>query len=155
MNVFALILFIALSLAAGLGGVWFQPGQWYELIAKPSWTPPDAVFPVAWTLLYVLMGVAAWLAWRRSGWKSPHKLFVFQLILNAGWSWLFFGLHRTGWALAELGLLWLAILAVTVGFWRIRPAAGALMLPYAGWVAFAAALNFRIWQLNGGVLPLG
>ena len=155
MNYAILILFIAMALAAGVAGAWFEPGLWYSLMTKPWWTPPDAVFAPVWTVLYVLMGTAAWLAWRRSGWSGAHNLFVVQLVLNAGWSWLFFGLHRTGWALAEIGLLWLAILAVTVGFWRIRREAGVLLLPYLTWVAFAAVLNFRLWQLNGGGLPFG
>lgn len=155
MNYATLILFVALSLAAGLVGAWFEPGLWYALMNKPWWTPPDAVFAPVWTLLYVVMGTSAWLAWRRSGWSGAHWLFVLQLVLNAGWSWLFFGLHRTGWALAEIGLLWLVILAVTVGFWRIRREAGLILLPYLAWVAFAAALNFRLWQLNGGGLPFG
>jgi tryptophan-rich sensory protein len=109
------------------------------------------VFAPVWSALYLLMGVAAWLVWRRGGFAGAPValgLFVFQLALNALWSYLFFGAHQPGFAFAEIVLLWLVILATMIGFWRITAAAGALMLPYLCWVSFAAALNFAIWRLN-------
>lgn len=150
----ALLLFLVVALLAGFIASQFEPGTWYEHMNKPAWTPPDAVFMPVWLILYVLMGVAAWLVWERRGMTGAHGLFFVQLALNAGWSWLFFGLHRPGWAFGEILLLCLAVFATLVAFWRHRPAAGALMLPYAAWLAFAAALNYELWRLNGGGLPL-
>lgn len=152
MRYLVLVLFMAACLLAGFIGSQFEPGTWYELMNKPAWTPPDAVFMPVWITLYVLMGLAAWLAWERGGLGGAHALFFAQLVLNAGWSWFFFGLHRTGWALGEMIVLWLLVLAATVAFWRRRPAAGALMLPYLFWLAFAAALNYELWRMNGGGL---
>jgi benzodiazapine receptor len=97
------------------------------------------------------MGVAAWLVWRRGGFRahrSALSLFLVQLVINALWSWLFFAWHRGALAFFDIGLLWLLIVATVVFFWRARPVAGALLLPYLLWVSFAAALNFSVWQLN-------
>ncbi len=106
-----------------------------------------------WTALYVMMAIAAWRVWRRKGflpaWR-PLGLFLLQLLLNAGWTFLFFGLHQPGWAFAELVCLWLAIVATTRAFERIDGLAAWLMAPYLGWVTFAAALNAAIWTLNRG-----
>lgn len=146
-----LVLWLAASLAAGWAGSRFMPGEWYAALAKPAWTPPDAVFGPVWTALYVMMGVAAWLVWRKAGFAGARAalgLFVAQLVLNALWSYVFFGLHRAGAAFAEIVVLWLVILATAVGFWRVRPAAGVLLIPYAAWVTFAAGLNYQIWRLN-------
>lgn len=142
--------FVALALLTGFVGSQAEPGVWYALMNKPTWTPPDWVFAPVWIALYVLMGVAAWLVWLARGWHATHWLFIGQLVLNAGWSWLFFGLHRTGWALGEIGLLWLAVLVMMAGFWRVRPLAGALIAPYWIWLTYAAALNYELWRLNGG-----
>lgn len=152
MKYVALASFIVISLFAGFFGSQFEPGIWYALMSKPPWTPPDWVFAPVWTTLYVLMGFAAWLVWRARGWHGSHWLFAGQLVLNAGWSWLFFGLHRTGWALGELGVLWLVVLAMMAGFWRVRPAAGALLVPYVVWLSYALVLNHELWRLNGGGL---
>ena len=108
-----------------------------------------------WTLLYVLMGVAAWLVWRRVGWSGARLalgLFILQLVLNAAWSWLFFGLHRPDLAFVDICALWGLILAVTVLFGRVDRVAGALLVPYLAWVGFAAVLNFTLWRLNAGAL---
>jgi len=146
-----LVLWLAASLAAGWIGSRFMPGEWYASLAKPAWTPPSAVFGPVWTALYVLMGVAAWLVWRKAGFSGAPValgLFVTQLALNALWSYLFFGAHRPGAAFAEIVVLWCVILATAIGFWRIRPAAAALLIPYLCWVGFASALNFQLWRLN-------
>lgn len=146
-----LIAWVVASLAAGWIGSQFMPGEWYASLAKPAWTPPDAVFAPVWTVLYVLMGVAAWLVWRKVGLSLatvPLVLFIVQLALNALWSYLFFGAHRPMLAFFEIVVLWLVILLTLVGFWRIRPLAGALLLPYLCWVGFASALNFELWRLN-------
>jgi tryptophan-rich sensory protein len=143
---------LALCLAAGGIGSLFTPGEWYAALAKPDWTPPGVVFAPVWTALYVLMAIAAWLVWRQAGFARaliPLAVFIDQLLLNALWSFLFFGQQQPFWALVDIIALWLAILATSVLFSRVRPIAGALLLPYLGWVTFAAALNFEIWRLNG------
>jgi tryptophan-rich sensory protein len=109
------------------------------------------VFGPVWTALYILMGVAAWLVWREHGFRGSSPalwLFIGQLALNAAWSWMFFGLNRPGLAFAEILVLEAAIVWTLVLFWRLRPAAGALLVPYALWVAFASVLNLRLWRLN-------
>lgn len=130
----------------------FMPGEWYAGLAKPAWNPPNWLFGPVWTVLYILMAVAAWLVWRRQGLAGaalPLLVFVVQLVLNAMWSWLFFGLQRPGVALAEILVLWVAILVTILLFFRVRSVAGILLIPYLLWVSFAAVLNFTIWRLNG------
>ncbi len=139
--------------AAALGGIATGPeiDGWYRTLEKPSWQPPPWVFGPVWSVLYLLMAVAAWLVWRRSGFRDaavPLSLFAVQLILNVAWSWIFFRLEMPGWAWLELVVLWLAIVVTTWAFFRRTSAAGGLMLPYLAWVTFAGALNFAIWRLN-------
>ena len=125
--------------------------EWYPHIAKPSWTPPGAVFGPVWSVLYILMGVSAWLIWRNStGLTRRRALLIFatQLALNGVWSFLFFGLRNPGWAALEIVLLWSAIVATIFAFARISRIAAGLLLPYLVWVSFAAALNFAVWNLN-------
>jgi tryptophan-rich sensory protein len=124
---------------------------WYDQLAKPSWTPPGWVFGPVWTALYLMMAAAAWAVWWHEGLRGallPLGIWLAQLLLNGAWSVIFFGLHQPGWALAELVVLWAAILVTLVAFWRVVPAAGWLMVPYQLWVTFAGALNFAIWRLN-------
>ena len=150
-QVTGLIFWLAAALAAGLVGSQFLPGAWYADLVKPSWNPPNTIFAPVWTLLYLMMGTAAWLVWREAGFaraRGALALFFLQLVLNALWSYLFFGAHVMGWALLEIGLLWLAIVATAVAFRRHVPGAGLLLVPYAAWVAFAAVLNFTLWHLN-------
>lgn len=149
-SLIALSVFFLLSFAAALFGAQFPPGDWYAQLVKPSWNPPDWIFAPVWTILYAAMAVAAWLVWREvtSERRAPLAVWTLQLVLNALWSWIFFGLHRPGWAAIEIGLLWLAILATTILFWRVRRVAGALLLPYLVWVSFAAVLNVALWWLN-------
>jgi tryptophan-rich sensory protein len=123
----------------------------FRELRKPAGTPPPAVFGPAWTVLYLLMGIAAWLVWREGITRKTAValgLFAAQLALNFAWSLIFFGQQRIGIALVEIAVLWLFILATIVAFWRVRPAAGALLLPYLAWVGFAAYLNAGIWRLN-------
>ena len=146
-----LILWIAVSMAAGGIGSRFMPGEWYASLVKPSWNPPSSVFAPVWTTLYVLMGIAAWLVWKKVGFSGARwalGLFLVQLVLNALWSYLFFGAHNPGLALVEIVALWLTILVVAVGFWRVSVPAGVLLVPYLCWVGFASALNFQLWRLN-------
>ena len=147
----ALALFVGVAFLPALVGARFVPGQWYLELAKPSWTPPGWLFGPVWTFLYLTIGVAAWLVWRRVGFRgAPTAWWAWgsQLVLNAAWSWLFFGLRAPGAALLEICALLAAIAATVIAFGRIRPAAAWLLLPYSVWVAFATALNAAIWRLN-------
>ena len=105
-----------------------------------------------WTVLYVMMGVAAFLVWRKGleehGVQLALAVFLGHLVLNGLWSILFFGMQSPGWALWEIGLLWIAIGATVVLFWRVSPVAGALLLPYWAWTSFATVLNASLWWLN-------
>lgn len=147
-----LIAFFAVCFGAAWLGSWFtRPAltPWYAELAKPSWTPANWVFAPAWTTLFALMAIAGWLVWRQAGIGSiPLKLFAIQLVLNVTWSGLFFGLKSPPAAMIEIVILWLAILATTIAFWRVDRLAGWLFLPYLIWVAYAATLNFSIWRLN-------
>ncbi len=154
-NLLALFVAVATPLAAGgLGSVATVRAvpTWYQRVKKPSWMPPSRLFAPVWTLLYTLMGTAAWLVWR-VGWERPEvqsaeRLFAAQLALNALWTPLFFGRRAFGLALVELVLLWNLILATLVQFYRIRPLAGLLLAPYLLWVTYAATLNAGVWWLN-------
>jgi tryptophan-rich sensory protein len=142
---------LAFTFLAPLAGFRARPDGWYRALSKPSWNPPPWLFGPVWTLLYTLMAVAAWMVWRQGGWARealPLALYVAQLALNAAWTPIFFGAHRIGLALADVALLWLAILATLVAFAMTTPVAGLLLVPYLAWVTFASALNFQLWRLN-------
>ncbi len=143
---------IVCFIAAAIGGAAsVQAGPFYTELVRPDWAPPPSLFGPVWSVLYALMGIAAWLVWRVDGIgaaKSALTLFVVQLALNALWSWLFFGWQRGGLAFADILLLLVLIVATVIAFWRIRPLAGALLVPYLMWVSFASALNYAVWQLN-------
>jgi benzodiazapine receptor len=143
-------------IAAAIGGAAsVQAGPFYAQLVRPDWAPPPSVFGPVWTVLYALMAIAAWLVWRVGGFRAARfalTLFLVQLALNALWSWLFFGWHRGGLAFADILVLWPMIVATLIAFWRIRPFAGALLVPYLLWVSFASALNYSVWRLNPQVL---
>jgi len=142
---------LALCLAAAAPGGFFMPGEWYAQLQKPSWNPPAWIFGPVWTALYAMMAVAAWLIWRRGGFAAqrvPLAVFLLQLLLNALWSPLFFGLHNPALAFAEIMLLWLAVICTLLVFWQVQRGAGLLLVPYLAWVTFAAVLNFTLWRLN-------
>lgn len=153
---------IGVCLAVGwIGSNVTEPAlvDWYPSLRKPAWTPPDIAFPIVWTVLYVLMGVAAWLVWRRlqaapaapqagaRHWLPP-LLFALQLALNSLWSTLFFGWRAPGIASAEILLLIAAIVATMAAFRRVSRPAALLLAPYLMWVVYAAALNLAIWRMN-------
>jgi benzodiazapine receptor len=142
--------FVAATFGAAATGAIFQPGAWYRLLAKPGWTPPDWLFPVAWTVLYIAMAVAAWrVAYAGSPWTFPAlALWSTQIVLNALWSPVFFGLRRIGAALVVIVFLWLAVAATTAAFLVVDDIAGMLMIPYLAWASYAGALNFAIWRMN-------
>lgn len=159
-NVLGLIGWLALSFAAAAIGAIasIDAGEFYASLSRPSWAPPASVFGPVWTTLYALIGIAAWLVWQlRANAKVRAALVLFgvQLALNALWSWLFFGWRLGAAAFFEVLLLWLAIAATLVAFWRIRPLTGALLLPYLAWVTFASALNYAVWQMNPALLGTG
>jgi translocator protein len=144
----SLLVFLLLAFGAGFIGSRFMPGDWYADLVKPPFNPPNWVFAPVWSVLYVLMAVAAWRVWRRGGFRWPIALWMGQLVLNAAWSWLFFGRHLLGGALIEIIVLLAVLVATTVAFWRRERLAGQLMLPYVAWVAFASVLNASLWYLN-------
>jgi tryptophan-rich sensory protein len=154
-NALKFVIAVAVPLAVGgLSGFATSSGVaiWYPTLTKPSFNPPAWVFGPTWTVLYIMMGVAAFLVWREGFGAGKVKLaltlFAVQLALNGLWSILFFGLHAPGWALVEIIALGFAIIATTVLFWRVVPAAGMLLLPYLAWVSFATVLNASLWWLN-------
>ena len=152
-SILGLLGWLGVTFAAAWAGSRFMPGAWYAALAKPSWNPPNAIFAPVWSVLYGLMAVAAWLVWRRAGFSGAGaalSLFAVQLILNALWSYLFFGRHQPGLAFGDIVVLWVAILSVVLLFLRVDRVAGALLLPYLAWVGFAAYLNFTLWRLNAG-----
>ena len=143
----ALAGWLLLTYSASATAVFVSTGGWYTGLAKPAWNPPDWIFGPVWTVLYAMMAVAAWRVWLHGGWarqKNALGLFLLQWTLNALWTPLFFGLHRPGWALAEILVLLLTIRS----FWRVDRPAGLLLLPYIAWVSFATVLNLAIWRLN-------
>jgi tryptophan-rich sensory protein len=132
-----------------------QAKSFYGQLAQPAWAPPGWVFGPVWTVLYVLMAVAAWLVWRSGGFRQNRlalSFFLVQLVFNALWSWLFFGWRLGGWAFADILALLVSLAITLVLFWRVRRAAGVLLIPYLAWVTFAAVLNFVVWQMNPQVL---
>lgn len=147
----ALLGWIALTFCAALTGLFIQPASYYAALAKPAWAPPPWIFGPVWTLLYLMMAIAAWLVWRQGGWKAqrgPLSLYVLQLVLNALWTPLFFGLRNPGLALVEIVFLGIAIVLTGRAFRPASRVALWLLVPYLVWVVFAAALNFAIWRLN-------
>jgi tryptophan-rich sensory protein len=141
--------------AAAIGGLATQRApEFYSALSRPAWAPPSSVFGPVWTVLYALMAIAAWLVWKENGLRNarvPLGLFAIQLSLNALWSWLFFAWQRGLLAEIEIILL-LGFIALTlVAFWRVRPLAGALLLPYLAWVTYASALTFALVRRNPGV----
>ncbi len=147
---FLIITFVAPGLSAVLPRT--GPGDWYANLDKPWFNPPNWVFGPVWSLLYCMMAVAAWLVWRKAASTPelywPLGLFAFQLILNALWTPLFFGLQRPDLAMITIIVLWAAIAATTVAFYPVSRTAAALFLPYWLWVSFAALLNATLWWLN-------
>jgi benzodiazapine receptor len=156
-SVVRLLVACGVSLAAGLIGSFATIGEgfnvWYSIIEKPTFTPPNWVFGPVWTILYLLMGVAAFLVWQKGVQLKIVRIalgwFLAQLVLNALWTPVFFGLHQIGWALTVIVLLWAAILATMSCFSRVSQTGAVLLVPYLLWVSFATVLNGAIWRLNG------
>lgn len=153
-EIVGLALFVGLCLGIGVLGAAVTATSvktWYAELAKPSFNPPNEVFGPVWTVLYVLMGVAAWRVWRaadRETARGPLSMFALQLALNLGWSVSFFGLERIGSSVVVILVLELAIVVTALAFRSIDRIAALLLVPYVLWVAFAAVLNIAIWRLN-------
>ncbi|MCU0908495.1 MAG: tryptophan-rich sensory protein [Rhodobacteraceae bacterium] len=139
-------IFFAACGAAASTGAMFQPGTWYDSLDKPRWTPPDWMFPVAWTLLYIAIAVAATRVAVREGNAHAMAFWAMQIAFNTLWSPVFFGLRKLGAAAVVLAGLWVAVLGTLVTFWTLDTTAGLLIAPYLVWVSYAGALNISIWQ---------
>ena len=145
---------IACQCAGLIGSLFTTPAitTWYATLQKPPFTPPNWLFAPAWITLYLLMGISAFIIWRR-GLGNPQVkralfLFVIQLVLNALWSIAFFGLESPLYGVIVIATLWVAILLTILKFFKVSSVAAVLMLPYILWVTFAAVLNISIWVLN-------
>jgi translocator protein len=142
--------------AASIGAVAsLNAASFYGQLSRPRWAPPSWLFAPVWTLLYVLMAVAAWLVWRSHGFKASRKglvLFLVQLAANALWTWLFFAWHQGAGAFSEILILWALIVATIASFRSVSVLAATLFVPYLAWVTFAAVLTLSVWQLNPGLL---
>lgn len=136
--------------AAAVGGVASaDAGAFYQQLARPAWAPPAAAFAPVWTVLYVLMALAAWLVWRARGFSGALgalSLYLVQLVANALWTWLFFVWRLGALAFGEVVILWALVLATLVAFWRVRSLAGVLLVPYLAWLSLACALTYATWQ---------
>ena len=148
-----LVVSFAASAVGAVASIQAQP--FYSQLTQPLWAPPPWLFGPVWTVLYALMAMAAWLVWKSGGFHT-HRIalsfFLVQLAPNALWSWLFFAWHLGALACVDVVFLWLLIGATLVLFWRVRPLAGALLIPYLLWVSFASVLNYALWQLNPQIL---
>ena len=152
-DIAGLAVFVAINVSVSALGGWATAksvGTWYAALAKPAFNPPDWVFAPVWSALYLMIAVAGWRAWRRGGAGARHALAVYavQLALNLSWSFVFFGARLIGPALLVIAALLAAIVANAALFWRVDRWAGALLVPYAAWVSFAALLNAALWRLN-------
>lgn len=143
-----LLPFIILVGIAATTGAQYATGAWYEGLNKPSWTPPNWLFPVAWTVLYFMIAIAGWLAWRAGGIGPAIAIWAAGLVLNALWSYVMFGRHEIGWALVTVAGLWLFTALFIFAAWPLDRRAAWLFVPYLAWVSFAAALNAAVYMLN-------
>jgi benzodiazapine receptor len=156
-QIYGLLGWLVVSFSASAVGAAasIQAKSFYSQLVQPDWAPPPGVFGPVWTALYAMMSIAVWLVWRSGGFRSNRyalMLFLLQLSFNALWSWIFFAWHRGVLALADVLVLLILIAATLISFWRVRPLAGALLIPYLLWVSFASELNYSLWQLNPQVL---
>lgn len=147
------VLPVVAAILLGQAATYPNLASWYAHLAKPSFNPPNGIFGPVWTTLYALMALAVW---RVLSSAAPLKraaliLFFVQLVFNAAWSWLFFGLHDPLLGLVDIVPQWLLVVATMLLFWRVDPLAGLCLLPLTCWVAFAGLLNFEIWRLNQAV----
>ncbi|MEM6538244.1 MAG: TspO/MBR family protein [Pseudomonadota bacterium] len=157
MNLTVFGAFLVLNFIAASSGGIFKPGVWYASLQKPGWTPPNWAFPIVWSTLFLMNAAAGAIAWEASkaassgGLSAAFVVYGIGLAINFVWSALFFGMKRMDWALGDVVLLWMAIVAQIAFFAPISPLAALLGLPYLAWVTLAAVLNIRMIQMNNGV----
>jgi translocator protein len=144
----SLFVFLVLTTLVAMVARAFAPGEWYEALAKPEWTPPNWMFGLVWPLLYLFIAIAGWLVWRSKGLGLALLFWIAQLVFNGLWSYFMFGLNEIDSAMIDIALLWLAIAGFIFMSWRISRLAALLFVPYLAWVSFAAALNLAVLQLN-------
>jgi translocator protein len=155
-----LLIAILLPLIVGAVAGMFTASEitgWFQTIEKPTWQPPNWLFGPVWTVLYLMMGIAFYLVWKKQAPKGIKRmaitLWIIQLVFNFLWSFIFFKKHQLDWALGEILVLWFFILLTILFFARISKLAAWLMVPYISWVTFASLLTFAIYELNGPVSP--
>ncbi len=148
-NVVSLVVFFGIVSLAAVTGSQFMPGPWYETLTKPWWTPPKWLFPIAWTILYIMIAVAGWRVWQAEGVGPALMVWGLGLVFNAAWSWIMFGQKEIGWALADLIAMWVTVAAFIVLALPVDRTAALLFAPYLVWVSYAGALNYVIWRWNG------
>jgi tryptophan-rich sensory protein len=150
-SLISLAVFFTACFGAASSGAVFKPGRWYENLKKPRWNPPNWAFPVVWTILFTMIAVSGWLVWQTAGLAAGAALAVYavHLVINGVWSWLFFGKQRLDLAMVDVIFLWAMIAAMIIAFQPYSVTASLLLVPYLLWVSVAAALNFRLLQLNG------
>lgn len=156
-SVVSLIVWLALSFAAAAVGAAasVDARDFYSRLQQPTWSPPGWLFGPVWTVLYAMMGVAAWLVWEsrgRTNVKTALLLFIIQLVMNALWSWLFFQWRLGFWSSVEIVALWILIISTIAAFWQVKPLAAGLLVPYLAWVSFATALNITLSRMNPTLL---
>lgn len=155
MNYIKLIVSLVIPQLVGGFGVFFMGDSvstWYQTLEKPFFNPPSWVFGPVWLILYLLMGISAYLIWRKIGENKDAKkamnIYWVHLLLNASWTPIFFGLHNIGLAFMNIIILWILILILIIKFWKISKTASYLLIPYIAWVTIATVLNASIWYLN-------
>lgn len=153
----ALLVCIAVTTVAAVSAAYASrtSAEFYAQLDKPMWAPPAWLFGPVWSVLYLLMAIAAWRVWRARGLKSARgalALYALQLAFNALWTWLFFVWRDGPWATAEVLTLWASIAATIVSFKRLDGTAAVMLAPYLAWVSFASALTISVWQRNPGLL---
>jgi translocator protein len=147
-NVLSGLVFAGFVMCTAITGALFPTGPWYEALNKPWWTPPNWVFPIAWTILYTMIGYAGWRVWKADGITAAVIVWGIGLVLNAAWSWLMFDQHQIGWSMIDLAGMWVSIAAFIWLAMPIDKNAAYLMVPYLIWTTYAGALNLWIWLNN-------
>lgn len=147
-SIVALTVCLCITFSIAFFGTQFAPDAWYQSIAKPTWNPPNWIFGPVWTVLYTLIAVAAWRVWRKGHARIPLTVWILHLVPNALWSYFFFGAKRMDWALVDILVLLIGIVATMALFAQRDRIAAWLMVPYLLWVSFATLLNWTLLSLN-------
>jgi len=147
----SLFVFITVCFGAAMTGAFFSPGKWYEALDKPDWRPPNWAFPIVWTILYGMIAVSGWIVWTTAPAEAlwgAMAAWGAQILLNACWSPVFFGLRRPDLGMIAVVALWISIAVNIAVFLPLSPLAAGLLAPYLLWVTIAAALNYSVWRRN-------